>query len=142
MQVTHRFQGPVANGHLSRRSPVELTIAIMTTIILSGCATAPDSIVPAHVSQDRYKALDCDQLTTERKRVEASLSDARAVQGGAAANDVAAVALAIALLPVAIVGLGGYTAIAGDLARLRGERIAISEVMETKGCPPRDSPRG
>jgi hypothetical protein len=52
------------------------------------------------------------------------------------------VALAIALLPVAIVGLGGYTAIAGDLARLRGERIAISEVMETKGCPPRDSPRG
>jgi hypothetical protein len=114
----------------------------MIILILSGCATAPDSIAPAYVSQERYKALDCEQLTEERKRVEASLTDARIVQAGAASNDVAAVAVAIALFPVAIVGLGGDTAIAGDIARLRGEHIAISEAMKARGCPPGNSPRG
>lgn len=142
MQVTHRFQGNVANGRPARRPPVESAIALVATIILSGCATAPDSIAPAHVSQERYKALDCDQLTAERKRVEASLADARTVQSGAASNDVAAVAVAIALFPVAIVALGGDTAMAGDVARLRGQQIAIGEVMKAKGCPPVDSPRG
>ncbi len=94
------------------------------------------------MARERYSALDCDQLIAERKRVEASLADARVVQGSAAANDVAAVTVAIALFPVAVLALGGDTALAGDVARLRGEHVAISDVMKASGCAPGDSPRG
>lgn len=142
MQVIHRFISPAAAVRLAGRSLAGSAIALASAIILSGCATAPDSIAPAHVARERYRALDCGQLATERRRVEASLADARAVQGGAAANDAAAVAVAIALFPVAIAALGGDTSMAADVARLRGEHIAISEVMKDKACPPGDMPRG
>src|SRR5439155_1221086 len=56
---------------------------------LAGCATAPEKIAPAYVSQTTYQSWSCEQLTAEQPRLVAALDHAAGVQRKTRSNDAA-----------------------------------------------------
>jgi hypothetical protein len=99
-----------------------------------GCATTPSSIAPARVSADRYLALDCSALREERARVGASLADAEGIQSTQSDNDAAAMAITMLVFTPAMLAIRGNSAMTAEIARLKGEQLAIDEAMARKEC--------
>ena len=100
-----------------------LTAAVLS---LAGCAPFASNITPSAISYMRYDGWSCDKLTYEQKFVEDSLIRAIADQDSAATTDIWMVIL------IGVPTSGG--GIKGEVARLKGEQIAIHNAMMQAGC--------
>lgn len=101
---------------------------LLTLLILSGCATRPESISASFVSFEKYTANDCNQLSTNMADARAELQKFSSLQDTKANLDAATVFLA--LIPASKL-TGDH---AGDVAKFKGEVEAIETAQIKKGC--------
>ena len=96
--------------------------------ILSGCATRPQHIPAAIVSHEQYMANDCAQLTASMVDARSRLEKLWTMQNNKA--DLDATSVAIAFIPASKL-TGDH---AKDVARYKGEVVAIGTALASKGC--------
>ena len=98
-------------------------------VFLAGCATKPESIAPAYVSEMTYSPYTCQQLGEEQARLGAALATASDAQRHARSNDIAGVIL----LGLPVSSLSGSNQ-ASQIARLKGELEASQKAAIIKSC--------
>jgi hypothetical protein len=97
---------------------------IFTTI---GCASYPEEVKPSYISDIKYKNVPCNELLIEHEKlIEAYRATAKR-QTTAANSDVAGVLLIG-------VPLSGSNDVAYEVARLKGEILAVRRALVTKEC--------
>lgn len=106
----------------------QLTIAALAALILSACASRPESIPASFVSHEKYGGNDCTQLSTYLADARAQLQKVSAMQDSKANMDAATVFFV--LVPASKLS-GDH---AGDVARLKGEVEAIETAQVKRGC--------
>jgi hypothetical protein len=103
--------------------------------IISGCATQPSNVVATHVSSLKYDAVDCRRLGMEAADVEAKLSSTTASLQSKANTDAILVGASLILWPFLLGTMAtGGKAEEQELARLKGEKIAIEQASLNKNC--------
>jgi|SRR5262245_19104789 hypothetical protein len=102
-----------------------LDIALALSL-LAGCAPRAANISPSAISSARYDGWTCEKLKKEQAFVEESLTRASADQDSAANTDV----WTVIVIGVPISGGG----IKGEVARLKGEQIAIHRALLDGDC--------
>lgn len=106
-----------------------IAVALCGAIILAACAKSPESISPAYVSLLAYDDLDCGQLVQEEANVSRALLSASEQQRDARTNDTVGVILLG--LPVSTLSGGN---VADQIASLKGQQVALQQVMVRKRC--------
>lgn len=105
-----------------------LLASSLTLLVLSGCATRPESISASYVSHEKYVSLNCQKLVTQLVDARQKLSDFSNKQDTKANVDAGGVFLA--LIPISAF-TGDYE---GDVARWKGEVQAIETAQITSKC--------
>ena len=103
---------------------------LVAGLAVSACATSAGRIQPITVSPVVYQDQSCDQLAVTAAKVDADLQVASIKQNKKRKGDTVSVILIG--LPLASMGGNGYEA---DVARLKGEKIALAEAKRLKSCP-------
>lgn len=97
---------------------------IFTTI---GCASYPEEVKPSCISDIKYKNAPCNELLAEHEKlIEANRATTKR-QTTAANSDVAGVLLIG-------VPISGSNDVACEVARLKGEILAVRRALATKEC--------
>lgn len=109
-------------------------IALGASAMLVGCATPPKDIAPAYVSTGLYENLSCDQLRQEAQGVSARAAQAYGKQTKNQGQDAAMTGVALILFWPAAFFMKGDGADAAEVARLKGEMVAIDQVNRVKNC--------
>lgn len=99
--------------------------------LLSACATRPDRIEASVVPYERYMGSDCGQLTASMADARRQLEKLWSMQDTKA--DLDATSVLIAFVPAS--AFTGDHAV--DVARYKGEVIAIGVALASKGCASR-----
>ncbi len=102
---------------------------VLGGVVLAGCATAPENIEPAYVSEAIYQDRSCEQLGQEQNRLASELSYAADEQRRAARDDAAGVFF----LGLPVASMSGRDA-TPEIARLKGELQAIQTVATSNAC--------
>jgi hypothetical protein len=108
-------------------------IALAMTV-LAGCATRPDAVVPTHVSAARYEDRTCKSLQRELDDVTASLTQASGRLNDKANQDAAVVGVGTILFWPVLFALGGNSGMESEVARLKGEKIALEQQIAERDC--------
>lgn len=108
---------------------LKLSVFILA-LALSGCAKAPEKIVPAPMPPGAYQDLTCDQLNEEYRKAAYALGEAEKLQRQAVAGDT----VGVVLIGIPVSSLSGGD-IEGRVSIHKGEVIAIGSVQRAKGCP-------
>jgi hypothetical protein len=106
----------------------KLFFVFVAAIVITGCATRPESISASYVSHEKYIANDCLQLNTNMSDARAQLTKFSAMQDSKANLDAASVFFV--LIPAS--KLTGDSA--GDVAKYKGEVEAIETAQIKNGC--------
>jgi hypothetical protein len=111
---------------------IALTVSLS---LVSGCATQPSNVAASHVSSLKYDSVDCRRLGIESADVEAKLSSVTSSLQSKANTDAVLIGASLILWPL----LFGTMATGGkaeeqELARLKGEKIAIEQASLVKNC--------
>jgi hypothetical protein len=101
----------------------------VTVLVISGCATKPESIAPAYISDMAYKDWTCSQLAQEQSRLTSALSAASDAQRRARTNDT----WGVILIGLPTASLSGSN-VASEIARLKGELQALQRAAILKNC--------
>lgn len=110
-----------------------ITIALVASTALSACATTPQNVAASYVSPSQFSNLNCNQLNSEARRINAALVAATGRQQQAASNDAAMTAVSLLIFwPAAFFIKGDDNA--GELSRLKGEAEAINAAAQSRGC--------
>lgn len=113
----------------------KLTAFTVSVAILSGCATQPSNVAASHVSSLKYDSVDCRRLGIEASDVESKLSSTTASLQSSANKDVALVVGGLFLWPLWLgTAATGGKAEEQELARLKGEKVAIEQASLIKNC--------
>jgi len=97
---------------------------------LAGCAANPKDIPPAYTGTAQYEAMDCAGLTTQIVAVESQLDSAIRRQAHAVNTNVS-MSVMFGVLGAAATQSKGTEA---EVARLKGERLAIRDAAARKSC--------
>ena len=111
-----------------------LPILVITTILVTGCATSPDNLPTTYISPLKYKKYDCEQLTEEIDNVSHRVATLYTSLDNKADNDTAQAAGAILLWPTLFFLEGGDGVEATEYSNLKGEYEAIRVAMLRKKC--------
>lgn len=111
-----------------------ISAAVAASILLSGCATNPNSISAAYVSPVLYENLSCKQLAAEAQRVSNAAATAAGAQNSQASKDAVMTTVGVVLFWPALFFIGGDKGNAADVARLKGEMQAIEQANIQKDC--------
>lgn len=104
---------------------------VLLAMLSSGCVAAhPDSIKPLKVSASEYEADDCPALAAKDQAAADDLFRLGLEQKNTRTGDLIGV-VAIGVSPT---GLGAQNN-TNEIARLKGERDAISTAKAAKACP-------
>ncbi|MBT3765931.1 MAG: metal ABC transporter ATP-binding protein [Rhodospirillaceae bacterium] len=104
-------------------------------VALGACATQPDEIGSAYVSELQYHQYNCNQLGAEAARVSGRANELFATLKKTADNDEAQMAAGLILLwPILFFLEGGDGPAAQEYARLKGEYEAVEKVAIKKEC--------
>ena len=104
-------------------------------VIVSGCATDPNEIQAAYISDHQYRDYDCNQLAAETARVQRGVDALRASLKKTADDDSAQMAVGLILFWPALLFLeGGDGPQAQEYAQLRGQAEAIERVSIKRAC--------
>jgi hypothetical protein len=102
--------------------------SFLSLLILSGCATRPESISASYVSHEKYSDLSCEELTTQYVSANQKLTDFSNKQDTKANLDAGGV-FVILIPPSAFTGDHK-----GDVARWKGEVQAIETAQIKAKC--------
>ena len=108
---------------------VNFALACVAASAVCACATKPEAIAPAYISELQFQPYTCEQVGAEQARVEAALEAASAQQRKARSND----AVAVLFLGVPVSTLSGGN-VAGQVAQLKGLQIALQKTANLKDC--------
>lgn len=95
----------------------------------AGCAKHPDMIAPAYISHVPYQSWNCAQLGEERMRLSSALSTASQQQENTRGNDI----VGVILLGAPLGSMSGGN-IAPEVARLKGESVAVERAQSLRSC--------
>jgi hypothetical protein len=123
------FLPPAAAGPDLFRVGRRFTVLVFGLALTAACATSPEDIAPAPVSEARYQDWTCAELTAEQARVGRDLAAATAKQEQTRSSDVAGVIL----LGLPLGSMSGDD-VEPEIARLKGERDALGRSAKTKDC--------
>lgn len=104
-------------------------LLLSSLAILTGCATKPESIMPAYVSDMGYMQYTCDQLAEEQSRLHSALASASDAQRRARSNDT----VGVIFLGLPVSSLSGSNQ-ASHIARLKGELEALQRAAIKLDC--------
>lgn len=109
----------------------KLNIAVigMCGALLSACASAPEGIEPAYVSDLQYRGLSCDQIQLEYVRVVQALHRAEEQQRQARSSDT----VGVILLGLPIGSMTGQ-GVEGQVAGLKGQKDTLERVSIASNC--------
>lgn len=111
-------------------------VALMTVtaflLAMVSCATSPDRIQATYVSPARYASWSCEQVWDELKRVESQLGQTEAAQKKKATGDAIGMGIGMVLFWPALFLLAAGEDQKQELARLKGEHDALTEVYQKK----------
>lgn len=111
------------------------SIAILVSSgILTACATAGKDISSTYVSPMQYANYDCEQLRSESMRISGRVNQLTGRLDEAASNDKAIAGVGLILFWPALFALGGTKQQEAELSRLKGEYDAIETTATTKKC--------
>lgn len=100
----------------------------LTGLLISGCATRPESISASFVSHEKYMGKDCTQLGLDMSDARSQLAKFSSMQDTKANVDAATVFFV--LIPASKLS-GDH---AGDVAKYKGEVEAIETALIKTGC--------
>ena len=110
-------------------------LLVAVTLAVAGCASHPDRMQPASVSDVAYKNHSCEELATDARRVNTRLGELYTHLRNEANNDTAQMAAGLVIFWPALFFLeGGDGPEAAEYARLRGESEAIHAIASRKEC--------
>lgn len=113
---------------------VVLVAPIIAAALVSGCAQQPSKIAAAEVNRSAFIASSCRTLSSHLYSVETKLGQLSAAQKAEADKDAAWVAGgALLFFPAMAVAAAGEDH-AGEIAKLKGQKNAISEQMIISNC--------
>ena len=101
-------------------------ISFVVLALVCGCAPYASNISPSPISSARYDGWNCEKLRKEQQFVEESLARVSSDQDSAASSDIWMVIL------IGVPTSGG--GVKGEVARLKGEQIAIHEAIIAAEC--------
>jgi hypothetical protein len=111
---------------------VALTVSLT---LVSGCATQPSNVAASHVSSLKYDSVDCKRLGIEAADVEAKLSSVTGSLQSKANTDAVLIGASLILWPLLLGTMAtGGKAEEQELARLKGEKVAIEQASLIKNC--------
>jgi len=114
---------------------VKRLLTILSLSVLTACASQPDEIQSAYVSDLQYKQYDCDQLTLEATRISNRVNELHGQLKETADNDAAQMGVGLILFwPTLFFLEGGDGPQAQEYAKLKGERDAIEKIAVQKKC--------
>jgi len=108
--------------------------ALSTSLLVSACASNPDSISAAYVSPMQYQPYDCEQLRVELLRVQDRVNTLTGQQRRQANNDAIAMGVGLVIFWPALFFLAGGNDKREELSRLKGEYDALNVVAVQKRC--------
>jgi hypothetical protein len=111
-----------------------IVVSVAALFTLSACATAPKDIAPTYVSPVLYQNLSCGQLGEEAARVSTVAAVASGAQNSQAGTDAAMVAAGLIIFWPAVFFIGGDKQTAAEIARLKGEMVAIEAANRDGNC--------
>lgn len=109
-------------------------IGAICVATVAGCADKSDQIAPSHVSTVPYQALSCQQLRAEAQNVSNNAARAMTQQDKKATDDAVATTIGTVLFWPALFMIKGDGATAAEVARLKGEKIAIEKASMARNC--------
>ncbi len=104
-------------------------VSMLGLLAISACASKPENIAPAFISESKYDDWSCHALAAERARYDAALAQTSAQQRKARSNDT----LGVIFLGLPVSTLSGNNA-AGEVGRLKGEVEAVARSQGKKNC--------
>ncbi|WP_062212739.1 hypothetical protein [Aureimonas sp. AU12] len=119
----------------------KIAIGLAAVLALSGCAKRADSIAAAYVSPTPYMGLSCAQLSEEAKVISSRAQAASGAQDSKAGKDAAVTAVGLVVFWPALFFVGGDSATAAEVSRLKGEMQAIEDASRRKGCKIQFAPK-
>jgi hypothetical protein len=111
-----------------------ISLAAISALSLTACATASDKIAPSYISPMVYDAYSCRQLAEEAQRISARASAVAGAQDSQRTQDQITTGVAIVVFWPAAFFVGGDKQNAAELARLKGEMEAIEQTSIRKNC--------
>lgn len=102
-------------------------------LVISGCASRPESIESAYVSPLEYQDYSCSQLGQELRRIGRKVQEVAGDQSGQATGDAVAMGVGLVIFWPALFFLIGDDR-AEELARLKGESEAVEQAAIAKDC--------
>jgi len=102
--------------------------ALSAMLAVAACSSPPSKIAATAVPSSEYSDLSCSKMIRELSTVSGKLEEAERQQRNKVATDAATVFLV--LVPVSSM-TGDYEA---DVARYKGEKLAIERAMSKKSC--------
>jgi hypothetical protein len=103
---------------------------LLGAMYLGGCATLPEKISPADISDVSYRNWSCEQLSKEQPQLSAALNSTSAAQRRCRNTDIAG--LLFIGLPVGTLTGCRKTA---EIAKLKGELQALEHAAMAIHCP-------
>lgn len=112
---------------------IKFVSILVIVAFVTGCATAPNRISPAHISTLQYQGCTCNQLRQELLLTNRKLSEASVQQQKEATKDAIAFGIGMLLFWPALFFMIGQDK-EEEVARLKGECVAIESAAIQKEC--------
>lgn len=109
-------------------------VAVLTALLLAGCASKASDVAPAYVSPMQYQSYNCQQLAAEAQRVSAAAAATSGAQDSQATKDAVATTVGVVIFWPSLFFIGGDKQTAAQLAELKGEMDAIQQASIQKQC--------
>lgn len=106
-----------------------ISVPVFSALMIGACAKSPRAIEPADISHVRYQNYSCQQLATVYRQTNSRLSKAKDIQNRAHKTDV----LGVMLVGLPVSRITGDN-IAGDVATLKGRKLALETAATGRGC--------
>jgi hypothetical protein len=113
---------------------VRNSIAVLTALLLAGCASSAADVAPSYVSPIQYQTFTCPQLAAEAQRVSAAAAAASGAQDSQRTKDEVATTAAVIIFWPAAFFVQGDKQNAAQLALLKGQMDAIQQESIAKNC--------
>ena len=110
---------------------------VCTSLILASCASPSSSVKPMAMSAYQYDHLKCIQIADEAKRVSSQAVTLTGAQDAKFARDAALTTVGLLVFWPALVMMpfvSGNDQETAELAKLRGEMVALEQVSARKQC--------
>jgi outer membrane murein-binding lipoprotein Lpp len=117
-----------------KKLSIIISSTILSSTIITGCASKPESLKTTVVNTKEYQSLNCNQISKESKRVKSKIKYLYKVLDDKASNDQLQLASSLLLWPMVFTLEGGDGQEAQEYSRLKGEIEALEKTSIQKNC--------